>query len=422
MTAAPAPACPLVTRRRFLVGLGAAATTVMVGRYAVSVFGSRPEPSGAAASPSLPNAPPGRTLVMVELGGGNDGLSMVVPHASGAYHDLRRDLAITDPIDLDGEIGLHPALGYVADRYRTGDLAVVEGVGYPEPDLSHFVSMQYWWAGEPGGTGETGWLGRYLDAVAGPDEPLAGITVGPGPSPAMLGRTSLVVSIQDASGLAPQIPAWIDTRRELLDMWSGFAPAAVDSPGLFGQVRDAISGTVEAAGRLDSALDSVRATTPRPDLAGQLALAAALVASDIAPRVVYVQGAGDFDTHQAQAHRHHALMAELDDGLRGFFSAVEAAGAAERVVVATASEFGRRPATNGSGTDHGTAAAHLVLGAPVGGGRYGQPLDLSRLDRRGNPVHTVDFRQLLATVADGWLGVDPAVVVAPGTETLPIFV
>ena len=417
--------CPLVTRRRFLAGLGASAAAVTVGGYAISIFTNRGGPlltsttTTTAPSPP-PGLPPDRTLVVIEMGGGNDGLSMVVPYADGRYHDLRGELAVTDPIDLDGEVGLHPNLRYLAERYSAGDVAIVEGIGYPDPDLSHFASMATWWAGSDAGLSDAGWLGRYLDLTGAAANPLAGIVIGPGPSPALLGTESFAVTIQDASGLRPQAPPWADTSDELIGMWEGFAPSAIDSPGLLGDVQRAIGGTLTAAAQLNETLPPSSADVPAGDLSEYLRLAAALLGSDVAPPVVYIHGFGDFDTHQAQAPRHQALMTELNDGLAAFFADLEAAGVSDRVLVMTASEFGRRAASNGSGTDHGTAAPQLLIGSSLTGGRYGESPSLTKLDRGGNLIHTVDFRSLYATVLDSWLGVEHADVLGRTYEVLPL--
>ena len=413
--------CPIVSRRQFLAGLGATAAVSVAG-YSVGIWGRNPTHAVA----SIGSLGPGndRTLVLIEMGGGNDALSMVVPHGTDRYFDLRGDLAITDAIDLDGSVGLHPNLSYVADRWSQNDLAVIEGVGYPDPDLSHFSSMATWWTGIPGGLG-AGWLGRYLDATVGADDPLAGIVVGPGPSPALSGETSFVVSIQDDTGLRPSFPDWVDKPDELMAMWSGFAASPVDSPALFGQVTAAIEQTVVASQRLDDVLVPVDSEPAEQGgrraartLATDMALAAQLVTSDIRPRVVLVHGFGDFDTHEGQANRHPDLMTELDDGIRAFFEIIDAAGDSERVILATTSEFGRRAASNGSGTDHGTAAAHLVIGSPVRGGRYGESPDLTSLDESGNLTHTVDYRSYYASILDEWFEIGHNDILGGSFETL----
>ncbi len=136
--------------------------------------------------------------------------------------------------------------------------------------------------------------------------------------------------------------------------------------------------------------------------------------------MIYVNGLGDYDTHQGEATRHPALMRDLDAGIDAFLAAVESGGAADRAVVMTVSEFGRRPVENGSGTDHGTAAPHFVIGASVKGGRYGAPPSLTQLDDHGNLLMTTDFRTLYATALQGWLGVDAEPLIGRGFTPLPL--
>ena len=435
--------CPLVSRRQFITGLGATVAVTTAGGWALGIWRGGGDvvsaiPSPPTTSATLPTATPfpapnGRTLVVIEMGGGNDGLNMVVPHASNAYYDLRRDLAVVDPIDLDGEVGLHPNLAGLADLYGAGRMAVVEGVGYPNPELSHFTSMATWWSAQPAApASQAGWLGRYLDLAGGHDDPLAAIVIGPGPTPALLAEHSYATTIQDVSGLAPTLPPWIDTRDELMAAWKGFAPAGIDSPGLFGEVQRAIAASGAAADRLDTVLSGAADPGAEPtaagtlngrrrdrSLAGYLDLAARLATTASPPRIIFVHGWGDFDTHEGQASRHGDLMAELDTALQTFFAVVDAAERSDDVLVMTTSEFGRRARSNGAGTDHGTAAAQLIIGNPLAGGRFGLPPDLTRLDGRGNLTHTVDFRSLYATVLDDWLGADHQDVLGSRFETLP---
>ena len=171
----------------------------------------------ATSRPSDGGSP--RTLVLLELGGGNDALNTVVPHADPQYRTLRPTLAVTDPIDLDGHIGLSAKLTTFADQYRAGRLAIVEGVGVPNPNLSHFASLQRWWTADPDLHANTGWLGRYLDRAVGYDDPLAGIAIGPGPSPVLAGASSFATSITGAQGLQP---AGLDpdVRDTLLQSWA----------------------------------------------------------------------------------------------------------------------------------------------------------------------------------------------------------
>lgn len=430
--------CPIVTRRRFLVGLGATVVTAGVAGRTISVYqqndgavgGLGSGPSGTAPAPVLAGSQEltpiaDRTLVVVEFGGGNDSLSMVVPHGDSSYFDLRGSLAIEQPLDLDGRIGLHPNLTTVADLYQSGDVAIFEGVGMPDPDLSHFESMQRWWAGNPGGD-TTGWLGRYLDRTVGYDDLLAGITVGPGPSQAMLGGGSFVVNIQDASGLASGVPWWIDARDELLATWSFFVPVDVPMSEL-SPVQAAISATVRAHSDLEKGLIPLRNALEsgkeewKQGFADQLRLAASLITSGHQPKVIYVHGFGDFDTHDEQSGTHDEMMRSFDAGVSEFFRVLDASGMGDGAVIMTTSEFGRRPEQNGSGTDHGTAASHLVIGRPVAGGRYAEMPSLRQLNNEHNLIHTVDYRSYYGSVLEGWLGVDHSAILDKTWETLPLF-
>jgi uncharacterized protein (DUF1501 family) len=224
----------------------------------------------------------------------------------------------------------------------------------------------------------------------------------------------------------------VESRDDLIAAWGGFAPASPDPKSLMGEVQEAIRLSVKARRELDADLNGpTKAGGPSDDLYGgaaaakgsvssSLSLAAQLVASSRPPRVIYVSGLGDYDTHQGEAQRHPALMTDLDAGLDAFFTALDSAGATDRTLVMTVSEFGRRPAENGSGTDHGTAAPHFFIGSQVKGGRYGQPPSLTQLDPQGNLVHTVDFRAMYATALQGWLGVDASAIVGPGFDPLPL--
>jgi uncharacterized protein (DUF1501 family) len=426
--------CSLVTRRQFLAGLGSAVTVAACGGQGISVYQRAPSAdasllttsTAARPAPSMPAGSipvTGRTLVVIELGGGNDSLSTVIP-LTGRYRDLRPSTAIDDPIELDAEIGLHPELGTVAELFGAGQVAIVEGLGIETPDLSHFISMRRWWDGTDR-PDHTGWLGRYLDASVGYDHVLAGISIGPGPSPSMLGNASFVVGISDAAGLASGFPWWVDDIRDFAGIWNGFAPAGVPMTEL-DPVTRAIATTAGAQMQLQRSLDPLGVALGQLEvdtysLEGQLALAGALVASDVDAKVVYVHGNVDFDTHEGQPDRHGALMASLDRGLRHFFQIVEEAGVADDVVVMTTSEFGRRPQDNGGGTDHGTAGSHFVIGRQVRGGRFGESPSLERLDPDGNLIHTVDFRSLYAAVIDDWMEAGHGEILRGDFEVLPLF-
>ncbi|MGQ0825274.1 MAG: DUF1501 domain-containing protein [Actinomycetota bacterium] len=418
-----------ISRRKFIGGVGATGA-LAAGGYSVFAWSragtdlaakAKPVPtttSSSAATAEIDFGLADRTLVILELSGGNDALSMVVPHGDGRYYDLRPTLAVIDAIDLDGAIGLAPALTTLAGEYRAGRLAIVEGVG--DPDLSHFESQHRWWTGNPVDNTATGWLGRYLDATVGYDDPLAGITIGVGPSPALAGVASFSTAIADDTGLQPG-RLDIDGRDALFAAWKHMAASPL-TDGLLGDVQRAIGETIEARARLSATLGDARGEPRRRALsiADALVLAARLLSADPAPRTVYVQAVGDFDTHQAQPARHATLMRQLDDGIAAFLTALDEAGVADRVVLATASEFGRRARENGNGTDHGTAAAHLVLGTGVRGGRYGESPSLLTLDDTDNLVPTVPLHTYYASLL-GWLGVDAEPMLGRPAEPLALF-
>ncbi|CAN0347381.1 unnamed protein product, partial [Phaeothamnion confervicola] len=371
---------------RFITGVGVTAGAAVAGGYALTVWqgsssggastatststGSSTSTTTSTTSPIATSTTVGsiggradRTLVIVEMAGGNDGLSTVVPYADPAYMSLRPTLGITDPLTLDAAIGLAPQLAKLAERYRAGQVALIEGVGYDDPNLSHFASLATWWSGNASGSDGTGWLGRYLDATVGFDDPLAGISIGAIPSPALVGRQSFSTSIADASGLQPRLPSWADGADELIAAWARFAPASPDPAVLLGRVQHSIQLSVQARDGLDTILDDgTEDGIGEATVAESFALAAQLVLAEHPPRIVYVTGLGDFDTHEGLTDRHGALMTDLDAGLESFFATLDAAGAGDRAVVMTTSEFGRRAAEHGSGTDHGTAAPHFING------------------------------------------------------------
>ncbi len=410
-----------LSRRAFLRRLGAGSVAIAASGYALSTWEwAGPASAATPRAGELGPPAPGRTLVVIELAGGNDGLNTVVPHADPAYASLRPTLGVTDPIDLDGQIGLHPKLPKLAARYKAGQVAIVEGLGYTPPNLSHFASLAVWWTADRPDTG-VGWLGTYLDGTVGYDDPLAAIAVGSQPAPALLGQQSFATTISDATGLQPRLPAWVGTPDATLASWAHLAPARIDASQLVGQVERAIGLSATARDRLDAVLHpNPAAPTAKANAAAygggtvgdSLTVAAQLIRSPLAPRVVYITGVGDFDVHQGEAQRQPALLGALDDGIDGFFTAL--GDAADHVLVMTTSEFGRRPAENGSGTDHGTANTHVLVGPAVKGGRYGEPASLTTLDATNNVVPTLDFRSLYSTGLT-WLGVQDTHTVLGGS-------
>lgn len=336
-----------------------------------------------------------RVLVLLELNGGNDGLNTVVPYADPRYYELRPRLALArdSVLPLSEQLGFNPALEALLPAWRARELAVVLGVGYPQPNRSHFRSIEIWdTASRADETLTDGWLARLFAANPPPANFAAhGIALGSNPGP-LTGAHALVLDdpqrfLQQA-GRLPATP-----RRE-------------GNPALAHllEVRDE---TRRGAEMLRQRLGSDAApgmTFPATRLGKQLELAARLIVSR-APVAAIKLSHGSFDTHSNQRGQHDRLLRELAEAVSAFREALRARGQWERVLLLTYSEFGRRARENGSlGTDHGTAAPHFLLGGRVRGGLHGEQPSLARL-ADGDLVHRVDFRSLYLTVARRWWGV-----------------
>jgi uncharacterized protein (DUF1501 family) len=408
-----------MNRRRFLV-LAAAGGLVASGGAATALSGSRsssPARRSTARFRTEPGATPAalrdRVLVVLEMAGGNDGLSMVVPYSDPLYSKLRTRTAI-DPasvIPITNELGLHPNLPRLAGRGPV----VIPGVGVRRPDLSHFEMFRRWWMADPDGTADlqTGFLGRLCDVIGDTDAPAVGVSLGVGPSPALAAERVTTLSVDPAQGIGAALPgdggsldrAWVAARRAMAHPDRADAvPTSAARAGMASAIR---------FGDLAAKLPPAGGNYPTSDTAAQLALAARLLAAEQGVRVIHVPLTGDFDNHTSLPSRYPALMNDLDGALEAFCSDLESRGLADRVLIATTSEFGRRPEDNGDrGVDHGTASAVFLLG-PVVPGVHGEQPRLDRLDDDGNLKATVDLTAYYATIAESWFGV-PAGDVLPG--------
>ncbi|MGQ0804365.1 MAG: DUF1501 domain-containing protein [Actinomycetota bacterium] len=401
-----------LSRRRFLqIGLGAGAAG----------FAARGLPS-RGASRSLTAPAPGttaragplgeRALVVLEMAGGNDGLSMVVPYADPAYPKLRPDLAV-DPesvLVIDEQLGLHPSL----PRLHGRGPAIVAGVGTAAPDLSHFEMLRRWWTADPDGTlnPSTGFFGRICDVIGDPAAPVVGLSLGYGPSLALEAERVVTLSMDPHSDGAFPSPgdgglldeAWFAAQRAMAQ------PDRAEAETFLAPAR---RGTEVALTFADVVRELPRGRKgyPHTDLGAQLRMAARVLAADIGVRIVHVPYGADFDTHEEHGERYPKLMADLDDALDAFLVDIEHRDLAGSVLVASLSEFGRRVPENGSGLDHGAASAAFLLG-PVEAGIHGEQPSLEDLDDDGNLVATVGMTDYYATIAEHWFGVPAGEVLA----------
>jgi uncharacterized protein (DUF1501 family) len=351
---------------------------------------------------------PGRTLVIVQLAGGNDGLNTVIPYADGAYHTVRKTLGIADDqiIHLDDRLGLHPKLAPLKGLWDAKQMAIVEGVGYPSPNLSHFASMHIWQTASPEGTQSGGWAGKYLDELERQEhDPFHGFNVGGSVAPEMTSGATAVPAVADPAQYQLRLTgdaAGNGTRQQaLLKLYEAYPKAAPYAALLETTLDDALSTSTQ----LQQATSAYKPAVeyPKNPFGSGLQLMAEVIGSQQGLRVGHVT-LGGFDTHSRQTETHDTLMDTLATGLTAFMQDLEAHGKADNVLVMTWSEFGRRVQENASdGTDHGTAAPLFVFGKGLKGGIYGDPPSLTNLDN-GNLRFTTDFRSVYATVMEKWLG------------------
>lgn len=350
----------------------------------------------AAAAPA--GADGDRILVLVELKGGNDGLNTVVPYGDREYYRQRERLAIDrDQVHQLGKgLGLHPAMESLMAPWQARDLAVVLGVGYPDPNRSHFRSIEIWETASNSNEFRTeGWLAELLRGAAPARELTAdGIVIGRDSMGPLAGRDVRALAIDDPGRFI----------REARKFKTGEAPTRNAALSHILDVQQDLQDAAEQLRRRMDQAPKLKTDFPGGRFARQLEIAARLLGARVPLAVIKVSHGG-FDTHSGQAGQHQRLLGELAQGLAAFRSAMQEVGLWDRVLVMTYSEFGRRVRVNGSaGTDHGTAAPHFVMGGRVNGGFYGEQPSLVNL-QNGDLVHTVDFRSLYATVAQRWWGV-----------------
>jgi uncharacterized protein (DUF1501 family) len=352
----------------------------------------------------------GRVLVVVQLDGGNDALNTVVPHADPEYARLRPRLKIDKNklIPVSDAIGLHPSFQSLKQMFDSGSLALVPGVGYPNPNRSHFESMTIWHTArfDPEDRAGYGWLGRALDPSAG-----TAYTVSGAVPRALRGRRSSAVSLNRLEDVLLSDPA---ASKETV----GSAP----SDDLLSFVRRQTVDAQATADRLSRLTGTGNgATYPGTGLGERLKLTAGLLKADLGARVFYTVQGG-YDTHANQPFAHATQLSEFADAVAAFFADLKATGLDDRVVLLAFSEFGRTIKENGSaGTDHGTAGVVILAGAGVRGGVSGTMPSLRELDGDGEPKMTTDFRRVYAGVLTGWLGLPTAEVLGGKFEGLPLF-
>ncbi|WP_069801390.1 DUF1501 domain-containing protein [Thermogemmatispora onikobensis] len=380
---------------------------VMPSIFSRAVLSARAQ---AREGARLAQAASERTLIVVQLAGGNDGLNTVIPYTDTRYYQMRPTLAIKEAqvLPLDQRLGLHPEMAGFQKLWEAGHLAVIEGVGYPNQSLSHFQAMDIWQTLDLSGNGREGWLGKLVAGLVDQEgHPFKALEIG---SQTALALSSLTAQVPTLSSLSSYRlnadPADHDggasRLQALLKLYNSYPRTAPYAVLLETTALDAQAG----AGRLQQAANTYKpaASYPQGPFAEGLKILAEVIVNDLGLRVGYIT-LGGFDTHANQQETHAQLVKTLSDGLYAFYTDLALHGKADQVVVMTWSEFGRRVEENGSlGTDHGTAAPMFIVGSAVNRGIFGEPPSLTNLDDNGNLKYTVDFRSVYATVLERWMG------------------
>jgi len=378
----------------------------------------------------------GKVLVLVQLTGGNDGLSTVVPFGDDAYGRARTStrIAADEVLRIDEYRGLHPALKGMKRHYDAGRMAIVEGAGYPDPIRSHFKSYEVWHTGSARGrsSGE-GWVGRLASAAWAKNEtPELVVHVGGTAPYSVYSLTHPPVIFQ-----TPQSYRWVSPETDDLATYRKAAEAdtvrlddarkkkgktkPTGSEAAIERLRGVLADANESSARIRRAAVAyeTKVAYPADELGESLRIVAALLDARIGSRVVSVE-LGGFDSHNNQRAQHDARMRSLDGALTAFLDDLKGRSVEDDVLVVVFSEFGRRVQENGSrGTDHGTAGPMFVLGSKVKGGLHGKHPSLTELDE-GDLIHTTDFRSVYATAIDRWFEADSAKVLGARFKPLPI--
>jgi len=434
---------PMFTRRRFLTSgltLASAAATIpfFLQRTAFGL------PGFANGLTSIPGVPDDRILVVIQLAGGNDGLNTVVPYMDDAYHKARPGIGIKGDkaVKLSkSNVGLHPALSPIGDLYNEGMCAIVQGVGYPNPNRSHFKSMDIWHTADTTATGD-GWIGKYFDseccgtgkgesgkpegpnAPRKPSNPQIGIAIGREAPLAMRGRFASPLSFESAD-----LFRWNgqDIDKKLGEAYRRIAEnpeaaaATTDSNSNF-LTRTALDAQVSSATIRKAVNAKARVNYPQTDLARQLQMVASMIAANLSTRVYYVT-MGGFDTHAGQGGengRHAQLLTQFGAAVRSFMADLKAQGNDGRVLTMSFSEFGRRVGQNASqGTDHGTAAPMFLFGPMINAGVLNAHPSLTDLDA-GDLKYTVDFRSVYTGVLANWLKADAKTILGGHFDAAPV--
>jgi uncharacterized protein (DUF1501 family) len=398
-----------ISRRDFLLRTaGFVSVSAMVPRWAVAGAKAFEESVGAAAT--------NRTLVVLELMGGNDGLNTVIPYTDPVYPQVRSRIGIPQAsvIPLDGKLGLNPVMTGIKSLWDKNRVAVIENVGYPNSSLSHFTSRDIWHTADPALAQRRGWLGRWADAAIGNDDnPLACAAISQSLPRSLLADTVSVPSFVNlASYTYATDGAYPGDRNNQVNTFLLESSDQYEIENAISEVTGLGTAAMSSSDILQSVSNGYVATGQYPagTLGAGLLLIAQIINANVGARILYITYGG-FDNHANEDVDHDDLVRTVSDGVKAFFDDLDGHGKAKDVVLMAWSEFGRRVQDNASkGTDHGTAAPHFVVGDAVKPGIYGGPPSLTNLDSNGNLKIENDFRSYYGTVLSDWLKADATAI------------
>ena len=357
-------------------------------------------------------------LVVLQLSGGNDFMNTVVPYSDPFYYDFRKTVGIPeeDLLHIDNRYGLHPALSTFKEMYDQGNLAIIAGVGYPNPDRSHFRSMDIWHTAEPTAPIPEGWLGRVIRELdPNKQNVCTGVSFGQGLPRAMYLSGVPAISIRDLEsyGLLTKMPG-ARQRRAINVFTRMYAPEEFDEAsmvlGHIGQTGvDALTG-VDMLKPVPAQYSS-NVEYGSDQLSQSLRGIAQVHTANLGTRVFYAE-LGGFDTHGAQMGTQTDLLGHVSTAVSDFFDDLREHDAAEEVVMLVFTEFGRRVRDNGNGTDHGSGGGAFLIGDRVNGGVYAEYPSLDPADQLSGDLHyNNDFRSIYSTILDDWYGIQPEPIV-----------
>lgn len=406
-----------ISRRDFLIrSSGFVTVSAMVPRWAVAGAKQFEETVGADLSH--------RTLVVLELAGGNDGLNTVVPYADPLYYQMRSRIGIpaNAVLPLDGRMGMNPVLSGLKTLWDRNRVAIVQNIGYPNSSLSHFAARDVWHTADPALAVRNGWLGRWADeALAGTTNPLSCAAISQSLPRTLLADHVSVPSFVNLATYAYQTDGvYPGDRTNQVNTFVRQNAGEYEVPNSVATISQVGEDAISSSALLQSVGTGYVAmgTYPAGSLGAGLLLIAQIINANVGARILYITYGG-FDNHATQNVDHDPLLTTISAGIKALFDDLDGHGKSHDVMLMTWSEFGRRVQDNGSnGTDHGTGAPHFVVGDAVQRGLYGAAPNLGNLDSNGNLRIENDFRSYYGTILADWLGADSQAILGPGWPNL----